>query len=93
MLKQKILNNLKQKFIPIKKVINSRNLTRMTSTAETRVERDSFGDILVPSSKYYGANTARSLIHFDIGGACEKMPVTIFIDGIHIYFIDLTVLF
>jgi fumarate hydratase class II len=40
-----------------------------------RTERDSFGDISVPANKYYGANTARSLIHFNIGGSTEKMPV------------------
>lgn len=44
-------------------------------TDKTRVEKDSFGDILVPADKYYGANTARSLIHFNIGGSNEKMPV------------------
>ena len=40
-----------------------------------RVERDSFGDINVPATKYYGANTARSLIHFSIGDSSERMPV------------------
>lgn len=40
-----------------------------------RTERDSFGDIPVPANKYYGANTARSLIYFNIGGPTEKMPV------------------
>lgn len=39
-----------------------------------RVETDSFGDIQVPADKYYGANTARSLINFDIGGPTEIMP-------------------
>jgi fumarate hydratase, class II len=39
-----------------------------TKTAEkTRVESDSMGTITVPSEKYYGAQTARSLVHFDIG--------------------------
>jgi fumarate hydratase class II len=38
----------------------------------TRVESDSMGTIQVPSDKYYGAQTARSLANFDIGG--EKMP-------------------
>jgi fumarate hydratase class II len=38
----------------------------------TRVESDSMGTINVPSDKYYGAQTARSLANFDIGG--EKMP-------------------
>jgi fumarate hydratase, class II len=32
-----------------------------------RVESDSMGKIEVPNDKYYGAQTARSLVHFDIG--------------------------
>ena len=39
---------------------------------ETRTETDSMGEIEVPSHCYYGAQTARSLIHFDIGA--ETMP-------------------
>jgi fumarate hydratase, class II len=35
--------------------------------AATRAETDSMGTIEVPSDKYYGAQSARSLIHFDIG--------------------------
>lgn len=38
----------------------------------TRTETDSMGEINVPASSYYGAQTARSLIHFDIG--TETMP-------------------
>jgi len=38
----------------------------------TRIETDSMGEIDVPANKYYGAQTARSLIHFDIG--IETMP-------------------
>ena len=38
----------------------------------TRVESDSMGQIDVPTDRYYGAQTARSLIHFDIGK--ETMP-------------------
>nr|WP_295889603.1 class II fumarate hydratase [uncultured Devosia sp.] len=41
----------------------------------TRVESDTMGTIEVPSDKYYGAQTARSLVNFDIGG--EKMPTEI----------------
>jgi len=37
-----------------------------------RTESDSMGTINVPSEKYYGAQTARSLANFDIGG--QKMP-------------------
>jgi fumarate hydratase class II len=34
---------------------------------ETRIETDTFGPIKVPIESYYGAQTARSLIHFNIG--------------------------
>ncbi len=37
-----------------------------------RIETDSMGEIEVPADRYYGAQTARSLIHFDIGW--ETMP-------------------
>lgn len=37
-----------------------------------RIEKDSMGEISVPSSAYYGAQTARSLHHFAIG--IERMP-------------------
>ncbi len=37
-----------------------------------RIETDSMGEIKVPADRYYGAQTARSLIHFDIG--IETMP-------------------
>jgi fumarate hydratase class II len=40
-----------------------------------RVETDSMGSINVPDDKYYGAQTARSLANFDIGG--ERMPTEI----------------
>ncbi len=38
----------------------------------TRIEKDTMGEIEVPSTAYYGAQTARSLIHFAIGE--ETMP-------------------
>jgi fumarate hydratase, class II len=38
----------------------------------TRTERDSMGDIEVPADRYYGAQTQRSLIHFNIG--FDTMP-------------------
>src|SRR5438105_715253 len=34
---------------------------------KTRTETDSMGAIEVPADRYYGAQTARSLIHFNIG--------------------------
>ena len=42
---------------------------------ETRIETDSFGPLEVPSSKYWGAQTQRSLINFPIGW--EKQPAAI----------------
>ena len=41
-------------------------------SAGMRIESDSMGKIEVPAGRYYGAQTARSLIHFDIGR--ETMP-------------------
>src|SRR6202047_568647 len=38
----------------------------------TRTESDSMGKIEAPTDRYYGAQTARSLIHFDIGK--DTMP-------------------
>jgi fumarate hydratase class II len=43
-----------------------------TPTASTRTESDSMGKIDVPADRYYGAQTARSLIHFAIGK--DTMP-------------------
>ena len=52
---------------------------RETMTAEpaaaspaVRIETDSMGMIEVPNDRYYGAQTARSLIHFAIGS--DVMP-------------------
>jgi fumarate hydratase class II len=41
----------------------------------TRTETDSFGPLEVPSDKYWGAQTARSLINFRIGGETMPEPV------------------
>ena len=42
---------------------------------ETRTETDSFGPLQVPISKYWGAQTQRSLLNFPIGW--EKQPAAI----------------
>jgi fumarate hydratase class II len=41
--------------------------TKTPEKAATRIESDSMGKIDVPADKYYGAQAARSLVHFDIG--------------------------
>ncbi len=40
-----------------------------------RIESDSFGELPVPADKYYGAQTARSLLNFDISN--ETMPIAL----------------
>ena len=42
----------------------------------TRKEFDSMGTIDVPADRYWGAQTARSLIHFSIGG--DRMPTEVY---------------
>ena len=42
---------------------------------DTRTETDSFGPLQVPNSKYWGAQTQRSLLNFPIGW--EKQPAAI----------------
>jgi fumarate hydratase, class II len=47
-------------------------MTEGTQQVPTRTESDSMGKMEVPTDRYYGAQTARSLIHFDIGK--DTMP-------------------
>jgi fumarate hydratase, class II len=41
----------------------------------TRIETDSMGEMEVPSDRYWGAQTARSLHHFSIGTSTMPRPV------------------
>jgi hypothetical protein len=42
---------------------------------KTRLEADSMGEIDVPASKYWAAQTQRSLLHFSIGN--DRMPLEV----------------
>ncbi|CAK9296464.1 unnamed protein product [Gordionus sp. m RMFG-2023] len=42
-----------------------------------RIEKDTMGEMKVPFDKYYGAQTARSLQNFPIGGTSEIMPIKV----------------
>ncbi len=44
----------------------------VTPKVPARIESDSMGQIEVPADRYYGAQTARSLVHFNIGR--DTMP-------------------
>ncbi|CCO37210.1 fumarate hydratase, class II [Rhizoctonia solani AG-1 IB] len=39
-----------------------------------RTEKDTFGELQVPADVYWGAQTQRSLMNFDIGGPAERLP-------------------
>lgn len=43
--------------------------------ADTRMETDSFGPLEVPTDKYWGAQTQRSLGNFKIGGETMPLPL------------------
>ena len=40
-----------------------------------RIEKDTMGEIQVPSEKYWGAQTQRSIQNFKIGG--HRMPIEV----------------
>ncbi len=42
-----------------------------------RIEKDSLGEVRVPASAYYAAQTERSKNNFKIGGAATRMPIEI----------------
>jgi len=47
-------------------------MSEPTTTVPTRLESDSLGTVAVPAHVYWGAQTARSLMHFKIGH--DRMP-------------------
>ena len=42
--------------------------------AETRIEKDTMGEIAVPADRYWGAQTQRSLKYFQAGAGRDTMP-------------------
>ncbi len=44
---------------------------------EYRTEKDSLGEVNVPATAYYGAQTARSLHNFNIALDTDRMPLPI----------------
>ncbi|KAF2017174.1 fumarate hydratase [Aaosphaeria arxii CBS 175.79] len=51
-----------------------RHFTYTSRMASTRTESDAFGEIQVPSDKYWGAQTERSLENFKINQPQDRMP-------------------
>ena len=60
----------------------SKPIKKLKSNSEVRIEKDTMGDIKVPSDRYFGAQTARSLVKFDIGE--DKMTRAVIMSLIHI---------
>ena len=58
--------------------VQSSNNVEVTSRSaeatpgDVRIETDTMGELQVPADRYYGAQTARSIINFDIGN--DIMP-------------------
>ena len=42
--------------------------------SETRIEKDTMGEIAVPSDRYWGAQTQRSLKYFQAGAGRDTIP-------------------
>ena len=64
-----------------RQLLQNARMSKQLSTSTTnrdgdvRIERDTFGELQVPSEKYYGAQTVRSVMNFPIGDrASERMP-------------------
>src|SRR6188474_55228 len=47
---------------------------RSIAMAETRIEKDTIGEIAVPTDRYWGAQTQRSLKYFQAGAGRDTMP-------------------
>ncbi|KAI8897369.1 fumarate hydratase [Globomyces pollinis-pini] len=57
--------------------IQKRTFSSSLAWSKFRNETDSFGVLQVPSEKYWGAQTQRSLMNFNIGGHQERMPMPV----------------
>ncbi|KAJ3002267.1 fumarase fum1 [Thoreauomyces humboldtii] len=57
------------------RVLSARSFSTVPASMQGfRVEKDTMGELQVPADKYWGAQTQRSLMNFDIGGETERMP-------------------
>ncbi|KAJ2951596.1 hypothetical protein O0L34_g13750 [Tuta absoluta] len=58
-------------------IVNKAQFT--TSNVVARKEKDTMGELEVPDDKLYGAQTARSIMNFPIGGIEERMPYPVIV--------------
>lgn len=64
------------RYTPLKTqtLVPTRHFSFTRTMANTRTESDAFGEIQVPSDKYWGAQTERSLENFRINQPQDRMP-------------------
>ncbi|GMM37174.1 fumarase [Saccharomycopsis crataegensis] len=62
------------KFCATRRIISQRNLHVSAALLNKRVETDAFGEIEVDTTRYWGAQTQRSLQNFDIGQPTARLP-------------------
>ena len=71
-----IIRRQPARYVPLKTqaLSQTRHFTVTTTMASMRTESDAFGEIQVPSDKYWGAQTERSLENFRINQPQDRMP-------------------
>jgi fumarate hydratase class II len=64
------------RYTPLKtqSLFQRRQFSATSSMENTRTESDAFGEVQVPSDKYWGAQTERSLENFRINQPQDRMP-------------------
>ncbi|CBN75550.1 Fumarate hydratase (Fumarase) [Ectocarpus siliculosus] len=55
----------------------SSELSTSSASPSVRTESDAFGEIAVEDTRYWGAQTQRSLMNFPIGGRESRMPIEV----------------
>jgi hypothetical protein len=50
-------------------------LACVSSAMNTRIEKDSMGEMSVPGDALYGASTQRAVLNFPVSGRCVPLPV------------------
>lgn len=56
------------------RALSARQFATSSQVFGSRIETDAFGEIKVDDTRYWGAQTQRSLQNFDIGGHRERLP-------------------
>lgn len=70
------LSHVARRLLPYRPAPRSTTTTTAAhmSTAAHRIESDTMGKIKVPADRYWGAQTQRSILNFDICAATDRMP-------------------